>query len=131
MKKNYRHFVASSLDEEAEKMYGEEYDWGQSDMGRADEATQSMTADELYQYGLDSRDGKNGRIKMPTTAVKYLKAAAEKGHIDARYELARMYEKGIGSEVDMEQAIRYYNSAANYGHRKAKRAAKRLEKRAT
>ena len=128
MKKNYRHFVASSLDEEAEKMYGEEYDWGQS---RADEAAQNMTADELYQYGIDSRDGKNGRVKMPTTAVKYLKAAAEKGHIDSRYELACMYEKGIGSAVDIEQAIRYYNSAANYGHRKAKRAAKRLEKRAT
>ena len=128
MKKNYRHFAASSLDEEAEKMYDEEYDWVQS---RAGEAAQSMTADELYRYGIDSRDGKNGRIKMPTTAIKYLKAAAEKGHIDARYELARMYEKGIGSAVDIEQAIRYYNSAANYGHRKAKCAAKRLERKKT
>ena len=100
-------------------------------MSRMDEIAAVMSSDELYERGKLLRDSKSELERMPTDAMKYFEKAAEKGHIDARYELARMYEKGIGSAVDMEKAMEYYNSAANYGHRKAKRAAKRLEKRAT
>ena len=100
-------------------------------MGRMDEIAAVMSADELYERGKLLRDSKNELERMPTDAVKYFKKAAEKGHVDAKYELACMYEEGIGFVADIEKAKEYYNSAANYGHSKAKRAAKRLEKRAT
>jgi len=122
---------AGALDEEAEKLYDSYYNekTGGLDMSRADEAAQGMTAEQLFDYAKDSRDGTNGKVKMPTTAIKYFIQAAQKGHTPAKYELACMYEKGIGYEVDIEKAKEYYSSAALFGHDKAKRALKRLERK--
>ena len=97
-------------------------------MSRMDEIAMTRTAEELYKLGKEYRDGTKDSLAMPTTAVKYFTKAAEKGHLEAKYDLACMYEQGIGCEVDIDKAKEYYNSAAYYGHNKAKRALKRLER---
>ena len=96
-------------------------------MSRAEEAARTMTAEALYQYGIDSRDGTNGRIKMPTTAIKYLTQAGVKGYVEAQYELACMYENGVGCIADIQDAIDWYAAAASWGHIAAKEALERLK----
>ena len=125
-----KRFGGSSLDEEAEKMYDEEYRQPErsAPVGRMDEIAAVMSAEELYERGKLLRDSKNILERMPTDAVKYFTKAAEKGHVESKYELACMYENGVGCEVDIEKAKEYYNSAAGYDHGKAKQALKRLDK---
>ena len=97
-------------------------------MSRAEEAAQYMTAEELYQYGRDSRHGTNGRIQMPTTAVKYLKAAADKGSVPAMYDLGVMYQNGEGTIKNIETARYWFERAAGYGSKAAKKALRKLPK---
>ena len=98
-------------------------------MSRVDEAAEYMTAEELYQYGRDSRFGTNGRIQMPTTAVKYLKAAAAKGSVPALYELGELYLSGEGTEKDTETARYWFERAAGHGSKAAKKALRKFPKR--
>ena len=103
-------------------------------MSRIDEVNRNHTKEEMYELGLEFRDGMNGEdtdskccvVQMPTTAIKYFTKAAERGHVLAQYELAVMYEKGIGSEVDIEKAIEWYTAAALHDHEEAKMALVRL-----
>ena len=44
---------------------------------------------------------------------------ANSGDIQARYTLGWMYNKGIGLEKDLQQALRWYKSAAQSGHLEA------------
>jgi len=41
---------------------------------------------------------------------------AHKGHADAQYNLAYLYEAGQGVEQDLREAIRWYLAAAEQGH---------------
>ena len=96
-------------------------------MSRMDEIAASMSAEQLYERGLRLRDSESILERMPTDAVKFFKEAAKKGHVAAKYELAYMYENGIGCEADIETAKEYYSAAASYGHAAAKEAVQRLE----
>ena len=99
-------------------------------MSRIDEIDKNHTKYEMYEMGREYLDGMNGSdgetVTMPTTAIKYFTKAAERGHVDAQYDLGLMYEKGIGSEIDIEKAIEWYSAAASHDHSGAKEALKRL-----
>ncbi|MFP7675211.1 caspase family protein [Marivita sp. S0852] len=48
----------------------------------------------------------------PAQAVAFLQRAAEKGSPEAQMELAKLYEQGIGVEVDEARALELYRAAA-------------------
>ena len=49
----------------------------------------------------------------PEEAVQYLTRAAEAGAADAQYELARLYEKGLGVAADPARALALYQMSAD------------------
>ncbi len=51
-------------------------------------------------------------------AQSYLswKAAAEKGDTNSQYNLGLVYEQGLGTAVDLQQAARWYKKASMQGH---------------
>ena len=49
-------------------------------------------------------------------AFEQLKIDADKGHLFCQYQVAKMYENGIGIEKNSEKAFEYYTKAANQGH---------------
>jgi TPR repeat protein len=60
-------------------------------------------------------------------AVKLLISAANQNYVDAIYELARVYEKGLlGIIKNNEMAQKYYDVAAKHGHKNAKQHAKTM-----
>ena len=103
-------------------------------MSRIDEIANNRSDDELYNIGLEYRDGLNGYnedggcevVQMPETAIKYFTKAAERGHILSKYELAVMYEKGIGCAANIEKAIEWYSAVASHGFCEAREALERL-----
>lgn len=58
----------------------------------------------------------NARLKE---GVKYLRKAVENGVPDAAYQLARLYEQGVGVPYDMSAAYAHYLWAAEIGHGKS------------
>jgi TPR repeat protein len=66
-------------------------------MSRIDEIALYHTADQLYAMGLDFLRGTNGRALMPETAEKYFRAAANKGHAQAREMLKKLNAERNGS----------------------------------
>ncbi len=52
-------------------------------------------------------------------AVKEFRAAAEKGEADCQFNLALMYEKGIGVTKDEKEAVVWYRKAAEQGNSSA------------
>ena len=49
-------------------------------------------------------------------ALEQLKIDADKGHLFCQYQIATMYENGIGTDKNPEKAFEYYTKAANQGH---------------
>ena len=52
-------------------------------------------------------------------AVKEFREAAEKGEADCQFNLALMYEKGIGVTKDEKEAVVWYRKSAEQGNSKA------------
>jgi uncharacterized protein len=52
-------------------------------------------------------------------AFKEFRAAAEKGEADSQYNLALMYEKGIGVPADEKEAVVWYRRSAEQGNSNA------------
>ncbi len=52
----------------------------------------------------------------PTLAYKEFLAAAEQGHVDSQFNVALMYEKGIGVDKDEKQALEWYDKSARQGN---------------
>lgn len=50
------------------------------------------------------------------TAFVTWKAAAEKGDAEAQFDLGVLYAKGLGTDQNMQQAVRLYRSAAEHGN---------------
>jgi len=46
---------------------------------------------------------------------------AEKGNADEQYKLASMYELGIGTDIDMQQATHWYSRATKTGYKDAEK----------
>ena len=59
-------------------------------------------------------------------AVKWFRAGAEQGYVQAQYSLGVCYENGWGVGKDLEQAVKWYSVAAEQGSEAAKEALKRL-----
>lgn len=51
----------------------------------------------------------------PKEAVSYLQRAVDKGSPEAQLELAKLFEKGIGVNVDEKRALELYQAAADQG----------------
>ncbi|PRY72469.1 Sel1 repeat-containing protein [Marivita geojedonensis] len=51
----------------------------------------------------------------PVQAVSFLERAVERGSPEAQMELAKLYEQGIGVEVDEKRALELYEAAADQG----------------
>jgi len=68
-----------------------------------------------YKYlslGIDLRDGK-GTPSDPALGVKYLRALAERGEPLAQFHLGIAYEKGLGTEKNLEEALYWYKQAGD------------------
>lgn len=53
------------------------------------------------------------------TAFNYFQKAAQQGHAEAQYELAEMYQDGLGVSESEKHATKWYGLAAEQGHAEA------------
>ena len=61
--------------------------------------------------------GERGVKANAEKAVEFYTLAANQGHQDAQFELARCYENGSGVVKNLEKAVEFYTLAANQGYR--------------
>ncbi|MBB6063999.1 tetratricopeptide repeat protein [Pseudoxanthomonas broegbernensis] len=111
--------MALGLDEAA-KWYGKAAALGHAESKKALEA---MIADGSYKPDTGERDFDNAEMdrklgSMPKAFAGYLRAA-QKGHVQAMYNVGFMYEEGHGIEARPVDAVLWYNRAAGRGHVKA------------
>lgn len=57
-----------------------------------------------------------GVKKDPITACAYFRKAADCGYLLGQFNLASMYEEGLGVRLDRTKAFRLYEDAAHKGH---------------
>ena len=67
--------------------------------------------------------------KAANNLPEKLQREAQEGNIDAQYELAYMYENGLGVPKDESKALELYQAAAGEGHVAAQTAANALSNR--
>lgn len=67
-----------------------------------------------YQEGLRLADGDGSANKWAEAAPLFRKAA-EAGYAPAQYEIARMYEEGLGVDLNLKLAAFWYRKAADQG----------------
>ena len=53
--------------------------------------------------------------------------AAEQGHLEAQLQIARCYEWGIGTKINLSTAKSWYELAAAKGSEKAKEALQKIK----
>jgi alpha/beta superfamily hydrolase len=58
----------------------------------------------------------NGVARDPAEAVRWYRAAAERGNADAQNDLAVMYDAGDGVAEDDAEAVRWYRRASAAGN---------------
>ena len=85
---------------------------------RADQATQlaalAKTGDTRSLLGLAYiRLNPEGSTFAPTEAFELLSQAARTGSAEAQYELAKLFEQGIGTQPDAARALNLYRQAAD------------------
>lgn len=68
------------------------------------------------QLGTACRYGTLGVPRDAAAAVGWFRIAADQGYAEAQYELARMYESGIGVPQNQDEASRLYQLARAQGH---------------
>ena len=68
-----------------------------------------MKLADAYNHG----DGINTNFEL---AFKYYKRAAEKGNVEASYNLGMLFQAGIGVPENIAEAIKWYENAALKGH---------------
>lgn len=75
----------------------------------------------IYQVGWRFLEGV-GVTTNYDNALQWLRMAADSPFYitEARYDLGRMYELGMGVDKDLAKAISWYEKAAQQGHQKAK-----------
>lgn len=79
-------------------------------------ALRGATAARLYQAAVTLRDGGLDTIPNAEEAFRYFRFAAEKGHRKALFNVAYMYENGMGIPKDSAEAFLWYRRAAEDGH---------------
>ena len=93
----------------------EEYYYGKngkkSDTAKALElyrqAAEQGHAEALYELGAALK--MPGEYQNTREAVKWLRKAAEQGHQEAQAELGHSYEFGVGVEIDLKEAEKWYH----------------------
>lgn len=85
---------------------------------RSDQASQlaalAQTGDTRSLLGLAYiRLNPDGSTFSPSEAFRLLTQAAKTGSAEAQYELAKLFEQGIGTEPDAERALALYRQAAD------------------
>lgn len=73
---------------------------------------QRSTTDELYELAYSYRYGRKGKPKNAGEAIRYYRAAAERGSAKALYGLAGCYKSGEGVEENWPEAEKLYIKAA-------------------
>jgi len=63
--------------------------------------------------------GRGGLSQSYTDAASWYLKAAQQDWPDAQYRLGYMYEKGIGTDKDVQRAVQLYRSAADHGYPEA------------
>ena len=53
--------------------------------------------------------------------------AAVQGFTQAKFDLAHMYQHGVGTAIVRSEALRWFHEAAAQGHQEAEAALKRLK----
>jgi TPR repeat protein len=66
-----------------------------------------------------------------TTAMAHCRKAADSGHSEAQFSLSLLALEDTPGAPELEQAIRYAESAENAGHAKAGYVRKKLEEKRT
>lgn len=70
-----------------------------------------------YSLGLIYSKARGAALpERPALAHRHFQAAAKKGHVGAVFELAFQFERGIGTDANMETALRFYRIAAHNNH---------------
>jgi len=64
----------------------------------------------------------------PAEAATWIEKAANQGHIESTLKLARMHERGLGIQEDLQQAYIWYGRAAKLGDPKGKEKQVKLKK---
>ena len=78
----------------------------------ADASEQFELAEQLKK----SADDVRSEDECCEEAAMFYRAAAEKGHAQAQYELALMYQYGLGLEQNFFLSARWYRRASKQGH---------------
>lgn len=78
--------------------------------------SEASQEDQRAQYAL----GKHYRSVDPQLAFKHFQSAAERGHLDAQYEVGMCYKMGHGTAIDLTQSYRYFEHPANADHPEAR-----------
>jgi TPR repeat protein len=78
------------------------------------EADPMDNPDEMIRIGDTFRTG-DGPPRDYNLALHWYRLAAERGHLGGQYNLARMYDHGLGVHRDAVEAARWYQRAAEQG----------------
>jgi len=87
------------------------------------------TLARLYLHGQLVRYGPRIPIDLAKARHYFYQLASREKSVAAsvnQYQLALMYEQGLGGDKDLTQARHWYQQAADQGHKEARRAIKRL-----
>ncbi|CAH1406262.1 unnamed protein product [Nezara viridula] len=57
-----------------------------------------------------------GPKRNTTKAIKYFRAASNRGYLPAFYNLGQCYEQGVGTKQNFAEAAKWYKKAAEKGH---------------
>ena len=74
-----------------------------------------MTPEQCYEEGKRYYRGSEGRVKDYEAAVRWFRAAADKGMAEAQNALGVCYFEGQGVEADYDEAVRLFKAAAEKG----------------
>lgn len=77
-------------------------------------ATALSEMEKIFAQAVARFEGLDGPVNL-SEAARLFRQAAERGHIGAAYQLALMYEKGVGLERNFAAALPWYGRAATNG----------------
>ena len=80
-----------------------------------------------YKMGMACFMGVDGQEQSFGGAFGWFLRAAEQGHGGACYQVAQAYERGLGTNQDLQSAVQWYAKAANAGNIDAAKALERLK----
>jgi tetratricopeptide (TPR) repeat protein len=78
-----------------------------------------VTPEQCYEEGKRYYRGSEGRVKDYEAAVRWFRAAADKGMAEAQNALGVCYFEGQGVEIDYDEAVRLFKAAAEKGNHHA------------